>query len=192
MVHVADPDIWFQHRYADRDRYGTKAEHYAGLERLIQEFPNMSWIAAHMGGDPQNPDCLEELLDLYPNLYSDTSATKWQVREMSLRSQRMKRLICRYPDRLLFGSDLVTRPGLWETMSAGTWCSAYPAGKRLAGSEPDRGLGSEARKRIGISGLGRAEFACRRARAGCLPWQYARRLFALTNRRLGGRRYRLN
>jgi predicted TIM-barrel fold metal-dependent hydrolase len=112
MVHVADPDIWFRHRYKDRNRYGTKAEHYAGLERLIQEFPNMTWIAAHMGGDPENPDCLEELLGFYPNLYFDTSATKWQVREMSLRSRRMTRLICRYPDRFLFGSDLVTRPGL--------------------------------------------------------------------------------
>jgi len=112
MVHVADPDLLFQHRYTDRDRYGTKADHYAGLERMIQEFPDVSWIAAHMGGDPENPDHLEKLLGLYPNLSFDTSATKWQVREMSLHSQQMKRLICRYPDRFLFGSDLVTRPGL--------------------------------------------------------------------------------
>ena len=112
MVHVADPDIWFQRRYTDRKRYGTKADHYAGLERLIQEFPDVSWIAAHMGGDPENPDHLEKLLELYPNLFFDTSATKWQVREMSLRSQQMKRLVCRYPDRFLFGSDLVTRPAL--------------------------------------------------------------------------------
>ena len=123
MVHVADPDIWFEHRYTDRNRYGTKAEHYAGLERLIQEFPNIRWIAAHMGGDPENPDCLEELLDLYPNLFFDTSATKWQVREMSLRAQRMKRLVCRYPDRFLFGSDLVTRPGLArEHYVSRYWC----------------------------------------------------------------------
>ena len=76
-----------------------------------------------MGVDPENPDCLEELLDLYANLSFDTSATKWQVREMSLRSQRMKRLVCRYPDRFLFGSDLVTRPGLVrEHYVSRYWC----------------------------------------------------------------------
>ena len=96
---------------------------------MIEEFPDVSFIAAHMGGDPENPDCLEELLGLYPNLSFDTSATKWQVREVSLRSHQMKRLICRYPDRFLFGSDLVTRPGLCETtMSAGTGV-AHPAGE---------------------------------------------------------------
>ncbi len=112
MVHVADPDLWFEHRYTDRERYGTKADHHAGLERMIQEFPDVRWIAAHMGGDPENPAHLEELLELYPNLSFDTSATRWQIREMSLHSQQMKRLICRYSDRFLFGSDLVTRPGL--------------------------------------------------------------------------------
>ena len=184
MVHVADPDIWFQHRYTDRDRYGTKAEHYAGLERLIQEFPNIRWIAAHMGGDPENPDCLEELLDLYANLSFDTSATKWQVREMSLRSQRMKRLVCRYPDRFLLDRTSSLAP-VW----AGALCqpvlvSAHPAGKRLAGSEPDRGLGLEAGACVGLPGLGRAQFACRGAGAS-LPRQRTATL-AVMERRIGG------
>ena len=186
MVHVADPDkIWFQHRYTDRDRYGTKAEHYAGLEWLIQEFPNIRWIAAHMGVDPENPDCLEELLDLYANLSFDTSATKWQVREMSLRSQRMKRLVCRYPDRFLFGSG----PRHSPRSGAGALCqpvlvSVHPAGKRLAGSEPDRGLGLEAGARVGLPGLGRAQFACRGAGASLSRQRTA--TLAVMERRIGG------
>ena len=79
MVHVADPDIWFQRRYKDRNRYGTKAEHYAGLERLIQEFPNISWIAAPTWGVPPRTPTARKTSVIYPNLSFDTSATKWQV-----------------------------------------------------------------------------------------------------------------
>ena len=137
MVHVADPDLWFQSRYTDRDHYGTKADHYAGLERLIQEFPDMSWIAAHMGGDPENPDHLEKLLDLYPNLHFDTSATKWQVREMSRHCEQMKRLIRRYPDRFLFGSDLVTRPGLCrDHYISRYWCQRTLLESNWQGQSP--------------------------------------------------------
>jgi hypothetical protein len=65
-----------------------------------------------MGGDPEHPDHLEELLQRYPQLHLDTSATKWQVREVSARRQAVRALVCRHPQRFLFGSDLVTRPGL--------------------------------------------------------------------------------
>ena len=161
MVHVADPDIWFEHRYTDRNRYGTKAEHYAGLERLIQEFPNIRWIAAHMGGDPENPDCLEELLDLYPNLFFDTSATKWQVREMSLRCATNEAI------SLPISRSLLVRIGPRHSprSAARALCqpvlvSAHAVGKRLAGSEPDRGLRLEAGACVGLPGPGRAQFAC--------------------------------
>src|SRR5262249_23509703 len=47
MVHVADPDVWFRTVYADTAKYGTKAEQYSGLERLLELFPDVSWIGAH-------------------------------------------------------------------------------------------------------------------------------------------------
>jgi hypothetical protein len=112
MVHVSDPDSWFRHAYADSSYYGTKPEQYAGLERLLEMFPDLTWVAAHMGGDPEHPDHLEALLERYPHLYFDTSATKWQVREVSARREAVRSLLCRHPGRFLFGSDLVTRPGL--------------------------------------------------------------------------------
>ena len=61
-----------------------------------------------MGGDPEHPDHLEKLLEEFPHLHFDTSATKWQVREVSRRRDAVHALVCRYPDRFLFGSDLVT------------------------------------------------------------------------------------
>ena len=108
MVHVADPDTWFRTRYADTATYGTKVSHYRGLEFMLREFP-MPWIAAHMGGWPENLDFLDGLLTLYPNLYLDTSATKWVVRELSAYpSERVVRFFTQWKGRLLFGSDIVT------------------------------------------------------------------------------------
>jgi predicted TIM-barrel fold metal-dependent hydrolase len=109
MVHVADPDVWFRSTYADAAKYGTKLDQYRGLEQMLQEFPDMTWIGAHMGGDPEHAEHLEALLERYPQLYFDTSATKWQVREVSAHRDAIRDLVCRYPQRFLFGSDLVTR-----------------------------------------------------------------------------------
>jgi len=109
MVHVADPDVWFHTVYADAAKFGTKPEQYTGLERMLAMFPDVTWIGAHMGGDSEHPDHLQALLEKYPNLVFDTSATKWQVREVSLRRDAIRALICRYPERFLFGTDLVTR-----------------------------------------------------------------------------------
>jgi hypothetical protein len=123
MVHVADPDVWFRTTYADAAKFGTKPEQYTGLCRLLEEFPDVTWIGAHMGGDPEHPNHLEELLERYPHLYFDTSATKWQVREVSARREAVRGLVCRHPDRFLFGSDLVTRHGLVrEHYVSRYWC----------------------------------------------------------------------
>jgi hypothetical protein len=123
MVHVADPDVWFRTVYADAAKFGTKAEQYPGLERMLQMFPDLAWIGAHMGGDCEHPDHLEAMLEKYPNLYLDTSATKWVVRETSPRREQIRRLICRYPNRFLFGSDLVTRHHLPpEHYVSRYWC----------------------------------------------------------------------
>ncbi len=123
MVHVADPDVWFRNVYADAAKFGTKADQYVGMERMMQLFPDMIWIGAHMSGDPEHPDHLEALLEKYPYFYIDTSATKWQVREVSPRAEAHRKLIEKYPDRFLFGSDLVTRhPLTREHYVSRYWC----------------------------------------------------------------------
>jgi Amidohydrolase len=123
MVHVSDPDTWFRTTYADAAKFGTKAEQYIGLERMLQLFPEMTWIGAHMGGDPEHADHLQALLERYPQLYFDTSATKWQVREVSANRDAIRSLVSRYPERFLFGSDLVTRHHLVrEHYVSRYWC----------------------------------------------------------------------
>src|SRR5262249_25953876 len=123
MVHVADPDAWVHTAYADAAKFGTKADQYVGLERMLELFSDMIWIGAHMGGDIEHPDHLQALLERYSHLYFDTSATKWQVREASPRRDAVRSLICRFPDRFLFGVDLVTRHGLpQEHYVSRYWC----------------------------------------------------------------------
>ena len=77
MVHVSDPDVWFRTTYADVAKFGSKGDQYVGFKRMLELFPDLLWIGAHMGGDPEHADHLEELLENYPHLYFDTSATKW-------------------------------------------------------------------------------------------------------------------
>ena len=123
MVHVADPDIWFRTVYTDVAKFGAKAEHYIGLERMLGMFPDLTWIGAHMGGDSEHPDHLQALLEKYPNLVLDTSATKWQVREVSARRDAIRTLMYRFPERFLFGTDLVTRHHLpAEHYVSRYWC----------------------------------------------------------------------
>lgn len=123
MVHVADPDVWFRTVYADAGKFGTKPEQYIGLEKMLALFPEATWIGAHLGGDVEHPDHLEALLEKYPNFHLDTSATKWVVREASPRRAAVRSLICRWPDRFLFGSDLVTRHTLTrEHYVSRYWC----------------------------------------------------------------------
>lgn len=108
MVHVADPDTWFATKYADASRYGTKEDQYVALDRVLQDY-RVPFIAAHLGGFPENLDFLADLLDRHPHLHLDASATKWIVREVSKHEPAAVRgFLHRYRERILFGSDIVT------------------------------------------------------------------------------------
>ena len=109
MAHVADPDTWFATKYRDSKKYGTKREQYDVFESVLDRF-NTPWIAAHMGGYPEDINFLSELLARHSNLYLDCSATKWIVRELSKHDpQRVREFFNRWRGRLLFGSDIVAR-----------------------------------------------------------------------------------
>ncbi|MGQ9648521.1 MAG: amidohydrolase family protein [Phycisphaerae bacterium] len=107
LVHIADPDIWWRHRYSDRSRFESKRLTYRQLTNTLERFPSLRVLLAHMGGWPENLPFLAEVLDRYPNLYLDTSGTKWIARELSRRPAESRDFFVRYADRLLFGSDLV-------------------------------------------------------------------------------------
>ncbi len=107
MTHVADPDTWFATAYADASRYGTKRQQYEPLEKLLDDFADCTWIGAHMGGSPEDLDFLQSLLDHHPNFVVDTSACKWQVRELSRHPREFASFCGRNVGRILFGTDIV-------------------------------------------------------------------------------------
>lgn len=123
MAHIGDPDVWWKRTYTDLEKFGSKADQYVPFKKMLGLFPDMVWIAAHMGGDPEHADHLEEMLLEFPYLHFDTSATKWQVREVSRHRDAIRDLVRRYPDRFLFGSDLVTRhQHVREHYASRYWC----------------------------------------------------------------------
>ena len=125
MVHVADPDTWFSTRYRDTAIYGTKADHYRGLRVMLDRFA-VPWIAAHMGGWPEDLAFLSSLLTSHPNLHLDTSATKWIVRELSRHPREsVLEFLDRWRGRIIFGSDIVTTD---EHMARKTTPAAHPMG----------------------------------------------------------------
>ena len=108
MTHVADPDTWFSARYADASRYGTKAQQYEPLEELLDRF-TQPWIAAHLGGWPENLEFLTGLLERHDNLWLDTSAAKWMIRELGRHTRSdVLGFLRRFAGRILFGSDIVS------------------------------------------------------------------------------------
>jgi hypothetical protein len=106
LVHVSDPDRWFERKY-DPAKYGTKADQYPMLEHRLRRYPTIPFLAAHMGGDPEHLDHLADLLTRYPNLYLDTSATKWIVRELGRQREAARAFFRRWADRICFGTDQV-------------------------------------------------------------------------------------
>lgn len=107
LVHVADPDKWFERVYTDVEKYGTKADQYKQLTDRLEKHPDVPILVAHMGGNPEHLDELGALLDRYPNMYVDTSATRWIVRELGRQPDEARAFFAKYKERILFGTDQV-------------------------------------------------------------------------------------
>ena len=108
MTHLGDPDTWYRGKYTDTSKYGSRDEHYAMWESVMDEYPHVPWVGAHMGGNPEDLGRLQDLLDRFPNLVLDCSATRWMVREISARRDAAREFLVRNQDRILFGSDQVS------------------------------------------------------------------------------------
>jgi hypothetical protein len=109
MSHVGDPDTWYNGKYAaDVAKFGTRDEHYVMWESLLQRYKDHIWWGAHLGGNPEDLPRTQRLLNTYPNLYLDLSATRWMVREISARRDAAREFVIRNQDRLLWGSDQVS------------------------------------------------------------------------------------
>ncbi len=86
------------------------------FRRVMERFPNLRVIVPHFGQAYWRPErelpWIAELIDTYPNLYTDTSLGTREILVGGLRSvsnnRDLFREFCtRYSDRILFGTDMV-------------------------------------------------------------------------------------
>src|SRR5262249_18023769 len=97
--------------------------HYRMWENVLEEFRGHPWLGAHMGGHPEDLAHLQRLLDKYPDLMLDCSATRWMVREISLRRDAAREFFIRNQDRLIFGTDQVSGDDRkFDFLASRIWC----------------------------------------------------------------------
>jgi predicted TIM-barrel fold metal-dependent hydrolase len=80
----------------------------ATLDRAVQKHPRTTFIACHIANLEYDLTRLGQMLDRHPNLYVDLGA---RFAEMSPIARCAAQFIGRYPDRVLYGTDMAyTRP----------------------------------------------------------------------------------
>jgi hypothetical protein len=123
MSHIGDPDLWYNGKYAADPSFGNRQDHYKMWTDVMGSVIDRPWLGAHLGGNPENLERLQDLLDRFPNLYLDNSATKWIVREISARRDEAREFFIRNQDRLIFGTDQVSNDDRgFDFLASRFWC----------------------------------------------------------------------
>ncbi len=107
LIHVGDPDLWYEKVYQPVDRYGTKKEHLDDFEEILSSFPKLKVIQAHFGSQPEDLENLSRWFESYPNYYVDTSSARWMARELGRYPKKAREFFIKHSDRILFGTDIV-------------------------------------------------------------------------------------
>lgn len=106
LIHISDPDIWYEQKYQPESYYGTKQQHLADLEYILKKYPKLTIQGAHLAAQPENLDNLERWFRTYPNFIADLSSARWMAREFSKQPQKAREFIIHNENRIFFGSDL--------------------------------------------------------------------------------------
>ncbi len=123
MTHIGDPDTWYCTKYADCGKFGAREDHYRMWEGLLEEYRGHPREGAHLRGHPDNLHRIQDLLDRFPDLMLDCSATRWMVREISARRDQAREFFIRNQDRILFGTDQVTGDDRgFDFLASRFWC----------------------------------------------------------------------
>jgi len=107
LIHVSDPDLWYEKVYQPVSRYGTKKEHLDDFEEILSSFPKLKVLQAHFGSQPEDLENLSRWFESYPNYYIDTSSARWMARELGRYPEKAREFFIKNSDRILFGTDLV-------------------------------------------------------------------------------------
>ncbi len=128
LIHSADPVAFFQPLDEHNERWEELQAHpdwhflgpeYPAFDELIQslyqmigEHPRTTFITAHVGCYPENLGFVSEMLEKYANMYTDISA---RIAELGRAPYSARDWFLKYPDRILFGTDVFPSVGLYRT-----------------------------------------------------------------------------
>ena len=120
IIHVADPDTYFEIHYQDATKYGTKDENLRQLENVLERHPKVVFQIPHFGAQPEihRLPNLASWLDRFPNIILDTASSRWMARELSKDVKKARSFLMRYTDRILFGTDLAAYRESFEYFGA--------------------------------------------------------------------------
>jgi predicted TIM-barrel fold metal-dependent hydrolase len=126
MFHTADPDAFFLPIDAQNERYEELAAHpdwgFSGAQysksqlldqrdRVIARHPKTTFVAAHVAESGENLALAFKLLETYPNVSIDISA---RASELGRQPYKARELFLKFPDRILFGSDLLPEEQMYR------------------------------------------------------------------------------
>jgi predicted TIM-barrel fold metal-dependent hydrolase len=127
FIHVADPEAFFHPIDATNERYEELIEHpdwsfygpqfpsmrdlLAQRDRMFTSHPNTTFVALHFGSWPENLDFVEQTLQRYPNVMIEFGAREG---ELGRQPRRVRELLMRYPDRIMFGTDEGAQESMYQ------------------------------------------------------------------------------
>jgi predicted TIM-barrel fold metal-dependent hydrolase len=81
-------------------------------ERVLRKHPRLKLIAAHWAGTAGDRTYLDELLEKYPNMYTEGGAHQPKVEFAELDSAEL-RFFLQYQDQVMFGTDYMEKTFRW-------------------------------------------------------------------------------
>jgi hypothetical protein len=124
LIHSGDPQAFFRPDGPDNERHAELEAHpswsfhgprpgggawpswqtvFDQYERRVARHPGTTFVGAHFGNAPEEPETVARMLDTYPNLVVETAARIPEIGRHDARA--MRALFVRHADRILFGTD---------------------------------------------------------------------------------------
>ena len=103
------------HMY-DKPDYPSHRQIMDARDRMLARHPKLRVVGAHLGSLEYDVKEIARRLEQYPNFAVDTSA---RMRDLALQDpETVRQFFAAYPDRILFGTDIVARQALSELPDA--------------------------------------------------------------------------
>jgi predicted TIM-barrel fold metal-dependent hydrolase len=109
LLHLSDPDTYYDTKYTDTSIYSTKKRDLEELEKVIKRYSQQQFQIAHFAAQPEIHRLanLGRWFDSYSNFNVDTSSARWLARELSKDTKKARDFIIKYSGRIQFGTDCV-------------------------------------------------------------------------------------